>query len=679
MSVYKDATRNSWYVKIRYTDYYGKKKQTTKRGFKTKREASEWEATEKPKRNFSLDMTFSKFYEIYEADVRHRVKETTWENKETMVKAKIIPFFGERKMIEISAKDVRHWQKEMIEYKDEKGKSYSQAYLATLHAQLSAIFNHAVKFYDLKNNPAKVAGGMGSKKGGNMMFWTLDEYKKFINCVMDKPLSFYGFEILYWCGLRIGELLALTPKDFNFERKTLSITKRSGRKAVKKTSKKMAKDTSRKVAKESSKIATKAGTAVAGSVAGPEGTLAGMAAGEAAGMKIDNTFYKAEQRSRMMEFFMDKLKPNEEQNDSLFKLVGSMVRNKMTFLIKRTVSLLAPLITPILIIVIAATGIVFAVIAVLYNSPFALFLPPLESGDTIQSVTTQYVSEFNQEVQTLIDEHKDADKGRKVYVDYEGMNSEPSNYYDIMSVYIVRYGYENTATKMNETNKQNLKEAFDDMCKYTTENVTEKKGKKKIKYLEVRITLKTYTEMAIEYQFDGDRTATLNQLMSAYITNNPSGEGQISGLQGSLTPQEISNITDKISNPTQREVVSFVLSKVGYPYSQPLRKSGKAFDCSSLAYYAWKSAGVDISFGGGTTAAAEAEGLKDKIMKEKNLQPGDLIFYSYTTNGRYKNISHVGIYVGNGKMVEAVDEAHGVCLGDYHNGGLVIICRPKNN
>lgn len=456
------------------------------------------------------------------------------------------------------------------------------------------------------------------------------------------------------------------------------LAKKSGRKAVKKTSKKMAKDTSRKVAKESSKIATKAGTAVAGSVAGPEGTLIGIAAGETAGMKIDNTFYKAEQRSRMMKFFMDKLKPNEEQNDSLFKLVGSMVRTKMTFMIKRAVSLLAPLITPILIIVIAATGIVFAVIAVLYNSPFALFLPPLESGDTIQSVTTQYVSEFNQEVQTLINEHKDADKGRKVYVDYEGMNSEPSNYYDIMSVYMVKYGYENTATKMNETNKQNLKAVFDDMCKYTTENVTEKKGKKKTKYLEVRITLKTYTDMTTEYQFDEDRTATLNQLMSAYITNNPSGGSQISGLQGSLTPQEISNITDKISNPTQKAVVSFVLAKVGYPYSQPLRNSGKAFDCSSLAYYAWKSAGVDISFGGGTTAAAEAEGLKDKIVKEKNLQPGDLIFYSYTTNGRYKNISHVGIYVGNGKMVEAVDEAHGVCLGNYHNGGLVMICRPGN-
>ena len=442
----------------------------------------------------------------------------------------------------------------------------------------------------------------------------------------------------------------------------------------------MAKDTGRKVAKESTKIATKAGTAVAGSVAGPEGTLIGMAAGEAAGMKIDNTFYKAEQRSRMMKFFMDKLKPNEEQNDSLFKLVGSMVRNKMTFMIKRAVSLLTPLITPILIIVIAATGIVFAVIAVLYNSPFALFLPPLESGDTIQSVTTQYVSEFNQEVQTLIDEHKDADKGRKVYVDYEGMNSEPSNYYDTMCVYMVKYGYENTATKMNETNKQNLKAVFDDMCKYTTEKVTEKKGKKKKKYLEVRITLKSYTEMSVEYQFDEERKETLNQLMSACITSNPSGSqtggSQLSGLQGSLTPQEITSITDKITNPTQKAVASFVLSKVGYPYSQNLRNSGKAFDCSSLAYYAWKSAGIDIAFGGSTTAAAEAEGLKDKSVKEENLQPGDLIFYSYTTNGRYKNISHVGIYVGNGKLVEAVDEAHGVCLGNYHNGGLVMICRP---
>lgn len=452
--------------------------------------------------------------------------------------------------------------------------------------------------------------------------------------------------------------------------------KNTSRNVAKKTSKKVVKDTT----KESTKLAVKTGTTVAGSAAGPEGTLIGMAAGEAVGMKIENTFYRAEQKSRMMKYFMDKLKSGEEQNDSLFKLVGSIVKNKMAYMIKQVASLLAPLVVPILIVVMVATGIVFAILAVLYNSPFAIFLPPLESGDTIQTVTTQYVSEFNQEIQTLVDEHKDADEGRKVYVDYEGMNSEPSNYYDVMCVYMVKYGYENTATKMNETNKQNLKAVFDDMCRYTTENVTEKKGKKKKKYLEVRITLKSYTEMSEQYQFDEERQATLNQLMSACITSNPSGGqtggSQLSGLQGSLTPQEITSITDKITNPTQKTVASFVLSKVGYPYSQNLRNSGKAFDCSSLAYYAWKSAGVDIAFGGSTTAAAEAQGLKGKSVKEENLQPGDLIFYSYTTNGRYKNISHVGIYVGNGKMVEAVDEAHGVCLGNYHNGGLVMICRP---
>ena len=476
-------------------------------------------------------------------------------------------------------------------------------------------------------------------------------------------------------GKRIGKKASTKGKEL-----AKKSAKNASKNVAKKTSKKVAKNTTKEVTKEGTKLAVKAGTTAAGSTVGPEGTVIGMAAGEVAGAKIENTFYKAEQKSRMMKYFMDKIKSSEEQNDSMFKLAGSLIKNKVAYMIKQVVSLLAPLVAPILIVVMVATGIVFAIIAVLYNSPFAIFLPPLESGDTIKSVTTQYVSEFNQEIQTLVDEHKDADEGRKVYVDYEGMNSEPSNYYDIMCVYMVKYGYENTATKMNETNKQNLKAVFDDMCKYTTKKETEKKGKKKKKYLEVRITLKSYTEMSVEYQFDEERQATLNQLMSACITSTPSsgqtGGSQLSDLQGSLTPQEITSITDKITNPIQKTVASFVLSKVGYPYSQNLRNSGKAFDCSSLAYYAWKSAGIDIAFGGSTTAAAEAQGLKGKSVKEENLQPGDLIFYSYTTNGRYKNISHVGIYVGNGKMVEAVDEARGVCLGNYHNGGLVMICRP---
>jgi len=113
----------------------------------------------------------------------------------------------------------------MIDYRDEKGKAFSPVYLKTLHNQLSAIFNHAVKFYGLAQNPAAKAGNMGKAKSREMLFWTKEEYMKFADVMRDKPVSFYAFELLYWCGIRQGELLALTSSDFDFEKKTLTISK----------------------------------------------------------------------------------------------------------------------------------------------------------------------------------------------------------------------------------------------------------------------------------------------------------------------------------------------------------------------------------------------------------------------------------------------------------------------
>lgn len=102
---------------------------------------------------------------------------------------------------------------------------YSPTYLKTIHSQLSAIFNHAVRFYHLPYNPAQRAGTIGSEEHKEMLFWTKEEYVKFSDAIMDKPLSFYAFELLYWCGIRVGELLALTPTDFDFDKKTLTINK----------------------------------------------------------------------------------------------------------------------------------------------------------------------------------------------------------------------------------------------------------------------------------------------------------------------------------------------------------------------------------------------------------------------------------------------------------------------
>ena len=225
MAVYKEEKTNTWRVIYRYTDWTGEKKQTQKRGFKTKREAQAWEREQLHKVSADLDMTFASFFEQYTADMQTRIKENTWATKEHIIRTKLIPHFGKLKMSSITAQQIITWQNELMNYKDEKGKSLSPVYLKTIHNQLSAIFNHAVKYYNLRENPCKKAGSMGKKKNREMLFWTKEEYLKFAEVMMDKPQSYYAFEMLYWCGIREGELLALTPADFNFEKNTVSINK----------------------------------------------------------------------------------------------------------------------------------------------------------------------------------------------------------------------------------------------------------------------------------------------------------------------------------------------------------------------------------------------------------------------------------------------------------------------
>jgi integrase len=170
-----------------------------------------------------LDMTFASFVEIFEEDRKKRIKENTWATKSHIIRTKILPYFGERKIGDIEPKDVIAWQNELLDYRDENGEGYAAGYLKTIHAQLSAIFNHAVRYYHLPFNPASRVGGMGGEDHKEMQYWTKEEYLKFADVMMDKPVSYYAFEVLYWMGIRCGELLALTPADFNFERQELTI------------------------------------------------------------------------------------------------------------------------------------------------------------------------------------------------------------------------------------------------------------------------------------------------------------------------------------------------------------------------------------------------------------------------------------------------------------------------
>ena len=225
MPVFKNEDNGTWYVMARYMNWKGERKQKCKRGFATKKEAQEWERMFQLQNSSDLDMSFEAFTELYINDVKNRLKENTWLTKEHIIRTKILPYFGKLKISEISTKEIITWQNEMLAYRDEKKKPYSQTYLKTLHNQLSAIFNHAVRYYELRSNPAAKVGNMGSEEHKEMLFWTKEEYKKFSYEMMDKPVSFYAFEMLYWCGIREGELLALTPADFDFEKMTVSITK----------------------------------------------------------------------------------------------------------------------------------------------------------------------------------------------------------------------------------------------------------------------------------------------------------------------------------------------------------------------------------------------------------------------------------------------------------------------
>ena len=225
MAAFKNKENGTWYVQFRYTDWKGERQQKLKRGFATKKEAQAWEREFLMEKQADINMSFESFVGLYEKDIKPKIKLNTWITKESIIKQKILPYFQKRKLSEITAKDIIDWQNEIRELTDCHGRPLSKTYLKTVHNQLSAIFNHAIRYYGLQINPAQKAGNMGMEEKKEMLFWTKDEYTKFSEAMMDKPISYYAFEMLYWCGIREGELLALTPADFHFDRGTVSINK----------------------------------------------------------------------------------------------------------------------------------------------------------------------------------------------------------------------------------------------------------------------------------------------------------------------------------------------------------------------------------------------------------------------------------------------------------------------
>ena len=223
MGVYKEG--KNWKVQVYYKDWQGNRKRKQKRGFRTKGEAREWERDFLQQQSQGVDIEFGNFLEIYYKDMDVRLRENTMYTKRYIIDLKIKPYFEKKILSEITVADVRAWQNELLTYKDKKGKGYSPTYLKTVNCQLTAIFNYAMRYYNLQDNPCRKAGAIGKSKGEPKDFWMQEEFNAFLETVSDKPETKMAFLLLYWTGMRIGELLALTPADFDFTTHTLRINK----------------------------------------------------------------------------------------------------------------------------------------------------------------------------------------------------------------------------------------------------------------------------------------------------------------------------------------------------------------------------------------------------------------------------------------------------------------------
>ena len=225
MSVTKDPERGTWTMYCRYKDWQGNTKEKRKRGFRTKKEAQKYENEFLAMKTKDMHMGFPTFVEIYLDDMKPRLRYSTYLNKQYIFNDKITPYFKNKAVGEITTTDILQWQNELLSKRDENGKPYSETYLRTINNQLSALFHHAVKYYGLEKNPCTSIKKIGKSKAKEMLFWTKEEYLKFSEQMKEKPVSFYAFELLYWCGIREGELLALTRGDFDLENRKLSINK----------------------------------------------------------------------------------------------------------------------------------------------------------------------------------------------------------------------------------------------------------------------------------------------------------------------------------------------------------------------------------------------------------------------------------------------------------------------
>lgn len=229
MPAYK-LDNGKWSASFYYRLPDGSLKQKFKRSFETEADALRYEEEFRARAENPCSFPFSAFVDVYLADVKPRIRWTTYDTKRLSIEKWIKPYFGGELMGDIESVDILHWQGWLDDQRLKNGNRLSPTYVRKLNSDLAALFNHAERNYGLNPNPMKKVPKTGKSRTNEMQIWSKDEFNRFLDAICDKDKSYYAFDLLFWTGIREGELLALTPADFDFEKRILTIDKSLTRK-----------------------------------------------------------------------------------------------------------------------------------------------------------------------------------------------------------------------------------------------------------------------------------------------------------------------------------------------------------------------------------------------------------------------------------------------------------------
>ncbi|MCI8793683.1 MAG: hypothetical protein HFG38_12995 [Eubacterium sp.] len=475
--------------------------------------------------------------------------------------------------------------------------------------------------------------------------------------------------------------------------------------------------------------------------------------GKAGGNKSENLSYKSGRgsaKSRMITAFITNMWADEEEKASLSTAAKQTVKRELAILIKKIMATVLPGFLGLFSVVALCGVAVVAVLAIIYNSPFAIFFPLPDSGtEDVRTVLVGYYQEFNEKIFEL------EESGENVVYKNSEDGVPVSNFNDTLMVYMLLYGDGKAAYVMDEDGKKNLKKVFDEMnridaassavemdvgdslgkvwvtaycpcsqcCGPYANGITASGKTARAKHTIAVDAYNPIVPMGTKVVIEGtvytvEDTGNLNHYGNDfdifYAKHNQTSqwgrrhveayiaEGNTNKVSVTSSGATVQNLTYKdymsqnaltddqkevleelmsadasilaASGEVGTQVAQMAMTKVGCGYSQDKRMQEGWYDCSSLVYRLYKEAGIILN----ETASTQGKQCyqKAQIINKKDLQPGDLIFYSYEDNGQFRNISHVAIYVGDGKMVHAANPSRGVVLDPLRTGNVVFYARP---